>query len=884
MKKTIVAIVALGAVLAATASGAAGVDEEIKAARAEIASNSVNRTTSCRYYMAWYRELCTEAEREAILERNIAAHKRIIDLYGGNAKAPLHVKSELGIVLAIGGRHEDAERILKETIAAAEAAPGKLDYIRLSEARWALAECLWRKGDRDGAKKLVSDIATMPWNGHVGRTSARAKAMFLHNFWTDTDADIDIFKLPHSTDCRPFPDPQEAKYGEKKVSLAKVEIRFRTNGTNGTTGTSPASRISPVSPGDPIIRLLKRKLSRFGSTFAPGGTPILLELSPNAPVDKPQGYSLDVVNGKVLVKARTRLGLTYGVVSLIQCVDREKLAVAECSIRDWPKLEKRGLIAHWELGHLEYELFSKMSSINLDMFRPEWGVVFSPLDREVVRRSVERRNDFGIEVRWGCRWILVSPMLPLSSPRVRALHLAWMKYAAAIGSGVWCDLDDERFYPYKLHPLDVKNAGTATNLDAKYFDGLYKEVKAEYPDFKMTFGPPFYFGPDGGLDSDWYPEPRDPYLKSIGDFMDPEIDVYWTGPRVKSHNFTVKKIKWFSDLVKRKQVIFHNADAVGRHGYRNYGADVSGYKKNHCPETLDMIGGFYRNTSFYWQACAAISAMDWCWNPVAHDAERAARRTLDQLEGPGVFETLAAAIPEISYLDKYPGGKPRSELFTEDPNQLDKIAADGTEAWNKVLAIAKNGGKFVEGFKLNALDGACKLAKYRRDPPKWLIEKRDSEMANTSFAKEEVGFDEAKGDKFFPAELLKGGFYYSSIRDESKRAPCASKELRIGETVSGRFTIELFPPEEPPKLIVVGQAMVEYWDKSFKVELPETELDINGQTVWRGKMFADGLYKPCEIKLPVYALQRDNTFTIRYTGPDIEHKRRPMIHYVVIRK
>ena len=52
MKKTIVAAVALGSVLAATAAGAAGVDDEIKAARAEIASNSVNRTTSCRYYMA----------------------------------------------------------------------------------------------------------------------------------------------------------------------------------------------------------------------------------------------------------------------------------------------------------------------------------------------------------------------------------------------------------------------------------------------------------------------------------------------------------------------------------------------------------------------------------------------------------------------------------------------------------------------------------------------------------------------------------------------------------------------------------------------------------------------------------------------------------------
>ena len=30
----------------------------------------------CRYYNAWYVDLCTEAEREAILQRNIAAHRR----------------------------------------------------------------------------------------------------------------------------------------------------------------------------------------------------------------------------------------------------------------------------------------------------------------------------------------------------------------------------------------------------------------------------------------------------------------------------------------------------------------------------------------------------------------------------------------------------------------------------------------------------------------------------------------------------------------------------------------------------------------------------------------------------------------------------------------
>ncbi len=88
--------------------------------KAEIVSNSVNRTSKgCRYYTAWYRELCTEAEREAILERNIAAHRRWIALAGKDGKDPKGAampRAELGKVLAIGGRWAEAEKELSEAL------------------------------------------------------------------------------------------------------------------------------------------------------------------------------------------------------------------------------------------------------------------------------------------------------------------------------------------------------------------------------------------------------------------------------------------------------------------------------------------------------------------------------------------------------------------------------------------------------------------------------------------------------------------------------------------------------------------------------------------------------------------------------------------------
>ena len=868
MKNKITAGIALLLVFSAVAVDAASVSGEIAALRAAIASNSVDRTVRCRYYTAWYRDLCTEDERSAILDRNVAARRRWMEI--ANRKDVARLRAELGKVLAIGGRWEEAEKELSAAIT------GGLDSASLVDARWALAECLWRRKDQEGAKKLVAEIAAMEFPSEKPPFAWR-KAKFLHRAWTDPDGDIDVFRLPHSVDCKPFPTPQEAKYGEKKVSLARVELKFKTNGTGGTDGTSPASRISPVSPDDPIIRLLKKKLARFGTKFEKGGTPIEIEISPDALVDKPQGYSLDVANGKVSIKAKSRLGLTYGVVSLMQCVDREKLAVAECEIRDWPKCENRGVINYWDGDHVEYSLFAKMSFVTMRMGgRAMWDILFSPLERERCRLTARRYIDFGISCYWSERWLTVDPMLPFTSPRVRAMHLAWMRYAASVGANVSFELDDSRF---PLPAADVAAGKTATSMDAKYVTGLYREVKAEHPAFRMSFCQPFYWGPDGRLDKNLYNEPREQYLKSMAEFLDPEIDMPWTGPRVKTAGITPEKFRWFADRVGHRAItIAHNSDCVGRHGHTSFGVDVPNFKDSHCPDVFDLTSRFCQNTSRYCEACRAYPAMDWCWNPIAHDAATATRRMMDLLEGPGVFDVLTEAMPSLAYFDKYPSGRPHSEVFTEDLAALDSRIATAETAWSNALKIAKNGGKFFWDFNAAGIKWAKQIAEARRNPPKWLVEKRDADLANTKFAIDEVGYDGSKGDLFFPSVLMPGGFYNPQMNDWSKKGPRGIKYVGPGKEVELTFSCANFPPEQPPKLVVVAMA--------YRLgEAPEMEVEANGRVVWRGKAFRAHYFKPKEVELPVEALQRtNNRIVIRNATPDDGKGCTILVHYVVIRK
>ena len=869
------------AAMALHAAGAANVADEVGAARAEIASNSVYRIprNGSRYYSAWYVDQCTAAEREAILRRNIDAHQRWMKLKPKDAPA---AHADLGDVYAVAGRWKEAKPELEAALAAGD----WLDAKRRALVRWDMANCLWMEGDKEGAKKLIDECAAMFGTGKVDDfLFCTGRAKLLSTLFADPDGDVDMLKLPFSEDGRPFPVAQQAKYGDGRVSLAKVVIKVKRTG-NREQGTGNREW---GTGDDPIVRLLKKKLARFGSEVVDGGragratlpggaTAIEIAISPAAPVDKPQGYSIVVKNGSVRIAARSRLGLTWGVVSFLQCVDRggggKVPTIRECAIHDWPKCERRGVIDYWCPDFLEFALFTKMSSITFNMGR---DCILDPLDRERYRLVAKRYGDFGIEVYFGIRDIAMKPLLPLSSQRTWELQLERAKFIASVGAGISFHLDDHRF---PMPPEDLKAYGTAANIDAKYMTRLYRAVKAEFPGAIMQYCPPFYWGPDGGVA---YPEDRVEYLKSVGEFLDPEIDVYWTGPRVKTHSITIEKLKWYSDLIGRKPTIFHNGNAIGQHNYIQYGADPTGYKKFHAPEIFDNIASFQQNMSHYAESCEVGSAMDWSWNPDGHDGAVSVRRAIELLEGPGVSEIIAAATPSLAYFDKYRYCTPRAELLDEDQADLDRRVADADAAWAKVLATAKNGGRFVDGFK-KVTGWARRLANWRRNPTEALRKQYAAAKADAVFARRETGYDEAKGDQFVPAELLVNGRFLPDFKDAKRGAGRAVKMLETGMEVSGKFTCEPFPNPRPFKFLIAGMRYLDRWEKPPKVASPQMEVEVNGRIVWRGEMFKDDIYRTFEVEVPVDAIQRANVFKIRNPGPYVQDEGRPAIHYVVIRK
>ena len=96
-----------------------------------------------------------------------------------------------------------------------------------------------------------------------------------------------------------------------------------------------------------------------------------------------------------------------------------------------------------------------------------------------------------------------------------------------------------------------------------------QEVKAEYPKHFMQFCPPFYWGPDG---RHRYPDNREKYLRSLRK-LPPETMICWTGPRVVSHKKSPSAVKWYTDLIGRRPILFQNR--TGPHHSLSYLVDAT---------------------------------------------------------------------------------------------------------------------------------------------------------------------------------------------------------------------------------------------------------------------------------------------------------------------
>ncbi len=738
--------------------------------------------------------------------------------------------------------------------------------LQLGDALLGLANAAILKGDTAGAVRYCQDLVgrNLKTDARYGTNPTRQAILAVQYLG---GYKLDNTRLPFYTGAKAFPTPQQARYTEEFVPLKSVSLELGKG----------------LKEDDPRLVLLKQKFGRFGIKIekkAPFTIKIDTEPEPQAPA-KPEGYALTVTKSGAVINGFDKQGVLWGIVSLIQLIDQDRMAVRVCEIADYPDCAKRGFLESYWAHTLEFGLFAKMNSFTaqtgMQLVYNEGYKPWTPLQKAVAAETARQFNALGLDHYFGIRGVTMYPKMPLSSERTMDLLIEQCSFAAANGGHIYFPYDDNR---YPLHPADIEQYGSGSKMDAKRIDALYKAVHAKYPAFKLVFCPPYYAVPDGMGDT-VYADNRDEYLKSIGDFLDPAVQIYWTGPRVAGLDKPKEKLDYYVNLIKRNPAIFQNR--VRPHNHLSYITDViTGWKDWH-------YDGFVQNdiTMFHKNGCAAESTLvqtlaDYLWNVKAYDAERSIREAVAILYGPKMFDILAPGAKAMGYLDKYIYGDITPEALTEIP-KIEECYTLAKACYEKGLAY--NGfsmsnypasyGRGV-GFAKKALDSA-------KNPPDFMKRYQKDIDETRAIAAKEVGIDEAKGDLFkSPIDFYGGRFTVYDVRCPKRFANLLYGKNTPAPTVTMKFESYPFPPEGDYDLFLSGQ------QEAIPGQPPcAIRVSINGKSVFEGpSKFVQNGWSVEKFVLPFDAIQRYNVVTIENIEDSANPQGPPwfMINYGVLKK
>ncbi|NLB54796.1 MAG: hypothetical protein GX811_03360 [Lentisphaerae bacterium] len=810
-----------------------------------------------RFSLYYMDEECDKKEIEAMAQKEIQYREEVAKL---NPDHPGHLNA-LGDALIEAGQ---ADRAIQAYTPVLDMQ--KVGDMELGNTLIGLANAYILKNDIPKAREYCQDLVdrklkTASRYGIQTSQQASIALQYLGGYH------LDRTHLPVYTGAKVFPTPKQAVYTENFISLKQVALQLPKD----------------LKETDGPIVLLKTKFDRLGIEIVKKA-PFTIKINSGegtpAP-DKSEGYTIAVSKNGAIINGNDKLGTLWGIVSLIQLMDFEKNAFRECSISDFPDTNKRGFLDMYGRDALENMLFGKMNTMTahhgLQLTHNQGYRYWTPLQKAVVKETSRQFASFGFDIYFGISGITMYPKMPLSSERTMDILVERSSFVAEHGGHIYFPYDDNR---YPLHPKDKEIYGNGSDMDAKRVDLMFKKVREKHPNFKLVFCPPYYAVPDG-MDDNTYDDKRDKYLASIGEFLHPDVQVYWTGPRVAGLDKPRSTVEYMTNIIKRKPAIFQNR--VRPHNHLSYITDsIPGWSEWH-------YDGFVANdiSMFHKNGCSSENTLtqtlaDYLWNVQEYDPERSIRQTTAMLYGKDMFDILHPGTLAMGYLDKYEYGAITPEALTE-VEKIEECYNIAKACYEKALeyngfAMSNYPASYARGvgFAKDALRNA-------KNPPDFMTRYQKDIKETREIAEKEVGIDEAKGDIFkSPIDFYGGKFIVYAHKCPKRFANLMYGANTPAPSVKTYFESYPFPPEGDYMLIISGQQETIPGKEPCAIRVA-----VNGKTVFEGpSKFVQNGWSIDEFRLPIDYLIRNNTITIE----NIEESSNPqgppwfMINYGVIKK
>ena len=395
------------------------------------------------------------------------------------------------------------------------------------------------------------------------------------------------------------PSPQELTVSDKTVNLPHIFQIVGENEANphavealknlipGKQSTKEGLRIYIGEKGDKSVRKYTRSIPK-----------------------QAEGYYLCVGEKEIVLAGADERGTYYALQTLAQLIKDGKLP--EVEIKDYPSVRYRGVVegfygTPWShrarLSQLEFYGKNKMNTYIYgpkdDPYHssPNWRLPYPEKEALKLQELVKVANENEVDFVWA-----IHPGQDIKwNQEDRDILLAKFEKMYQLGVRSFAVFFD-----------DISGEGTNPQKQAELLNYIDKNFVQVKPDVNPLVMCPTEYNKS-------WSNPKGNYLTTLGEQLNPSIQIMWTGDRVVA-DITAESVAWINERIKRPVYIWWNfpvSDYVRDHLLLGpvYGNDTT---------MANEMSGFVTNPMEHAEASkiAIFSVASYAWNPAKYDADK----------------------------------------------------------------------------------------------------------------------------------------------------------------------------------------------------------------------------------------------------------------------
>lgn len=276
--------------------------------------------------------------------------------------------------------------------------------------------------------------------------------------------------------------------------------------------------------------------------------------------------------------------------------------------RPWSKAQRIEMLDWIKAAGLEVFAYAPKDDIKI---RARWRELYDEAEAKDLGDLARAAKTRGVTLMGA-----VSPCLDIrhSDPQDIAALCSKIGQLDSLGMRFFTLLFDD--VPSVLAQEDAKAFPSFAAAQAYVTNAVHNFVRTLGADRKLFFCPTEYCGRMAGGNVR-----QSAYLQEIGAKLDPQVEIFWTGPEIVSSEITAPSLRELAQVLRRKPVIWENFHANDYDIRRVYAGPLGGRLRDIVPE----IRGFITNPNTEFEAnFPAVHTLGQFLSDASYDEARAA--------------------------------------------------------------------------------------------------------------------------------------------------------------------------------------------------------------------------------------------------------------------